>query len=81
MRGMSSRAEKLFEEALSLPPEARAGLAAQLIESLDEEIDEGAEAEWAATIARRMSELRSGEVKGVPWSEARRRILGEAEDD
>ena len=78
---MSSRAEKLFEEALTLPPEARAGLAAQLIESLDAEVDENAEAEWAATIARRLAELRSGAVTAVPWTEARRRILSDSEDD
>jgi len=38
---------KLLEEALKLSPEARAALAASLLESLDEEVDEGAEAAWA----------------------------------
>jgi putative addiction module component (TIGR02574 family) len=67
---------RLLEEALKLPPEARAALAASLLESLDEEIDEGAEAAWAEEIAKRIRELDSGAVAPVPWSEARRMILG-----
>lgn len=67
---------KLLEEALKLSPEARAALAASLLESLDEEVDEGAEAAWADEIAKRIRELDSGAVIPVPWSEARRKILG-----
>ena len=63
---------KLLEEALKLSPEARAALAASLLESLDED----AEAAWAAEIARRLHELDSGAVTPIPWSEARRMILG-----
>ena len=66
---------KLLEEALKLSPEARAALAASLIESLDDEVDEGAEAAWAAEIAKRIEELDSGTVTPIPWPEARRRIL------
>jgi putative addiction module component (TIGR02574 family) len=66
---------KLLEEALKLSPEARAALAASLLGSLDEEVDEGAEAAWAEEIAKRIHELDSGAVTPVPWSEARRRIL------
>ena len=73
---MNPEAEKLLEDALRLPPQARAALAAQLIESLDEDVDENAEAAWSAEIARRVEELESGRIKAVPWSEARRQILG-----
>ena len=66
---------KLLEEALKLSPEARAALAASLLESLDEDIDEGVEAAWAAEIAKRIHELDSGAVTPVPWPEARRMIL------
>ena len=66
---------KLLEEALKLSPEARAALAASLLESLDEEIDEGAEAAWAEEIAKRIHDLDSGAVTPIPRSEARRRIL------
>ncbi len=66
----------LLDAALRLPPEARAALAAELIESLEHvEIDEGAEAAWAAEIRRRLDEIDSGAVKAIPWDEARRRIM------
>ncbi len=68
--------DKLLREALSLPPEARAALAAQLIESLDGEVDPDAEAAWGREIARRIEEIRSGRVQPIPWSEARARIMG-----
>lgn len=67
---------KLLEEALKLSPEARAALAASLLESLDEDVDEGVEAAWAGEIAKRIHDLDSGAVTPVPWSEARRMILG-----
>jgi putative addiction module component (TIGR02574 family) len=67
---------KLLEEALKLPPEARAALAGSLIDSLDEVVEEDAEAAWAAEISRRLQELDSRAVRAVPWAEARRRIVG-----
>ncbi len=67
---------KLLQEALRLSPEARAALAVSLLESLEEEVDEGAEAAWADEIAKRLRELDAGAVTPVPWSEARRMILG-----
>ena len=67
---------KLLQEALKLSPEARAALAASLLESLDETVDEDAEAAWAQEIAKRIHDLDSGAVTPVPWSEARRLILG-----
>ncbi len=66
----------LLKEALKLPPEARAALAGYLLESLDQEVDEGAEAAWQVEIDRRLRELDSGKVKPIPWSEARRKIAG-----
>ncbi|MEE9567768.1 MAG: addiction module protein [Candidatus Binatia bacterium] len=66
----------LLKEALKLPPEARSALAGYLLESLDQEVDEGAEAAWQAEIDRRLRELDSGKVKPIPWSEARRKIAG-----
>jgi len=46
-----------------------------LIASLDDVIDEDAEAAWQAVIERRISEIESGAVKMVSWVEARNRIL------
>lgn len=67
---------ELLEKALRLPPEGRAALAARLIESLDAEADPDAEAAWTSEIARRVGEIDSGKVRLVPWSEARKQILG-----
>jgi putative addiction module component (TIGR02574 family) len=67
---------KLLKEALKLSPEARAALASSLLESLDEAVDEGAEAAWAEEISKRVRELDSGAVAPVPWPGARRMILG-----
>ena len=74
---MTTDTSKLLEEALKLPVEARAALAGSLIESLDETVEEDAEAAWAEEIARRVRELDSGKAKTIPWSEARRMILGD----
>jgi putative addiction module component (TIGR02574 family) len=73
---MATDPVKLLEEALKLSPEARAALAASLLESLDEDVDEDAEAAWAAEVTRRLHELDSTRVAPIPWSEARRMILG-----
>jgi len=73
---MKQEPNDLLKEALKLPPEARAALAASLLDSLDQEVDEDAEAAWHAEIDRRLRELDSGTVKPIPWSEARRRISG-----
>jgi putative addiction module component (TIGR02574 family) len=67
---------KLLHEALKLSPEERAALAAALLDSLEERVDEGAEAAWASEVARRLQELDSGRVPSVPWAQARRMILG-----
>jgi putative addiction module component (TIGR02574 family) len=74
---MKRNAADLLKEALELPSEARAALAGSLIDSLDDQVDEGAEAAWDAEIARRIRELDEGKVKLVPWAEARRRLTGQ----
>jgi len=73
---MNPDPSRLLKEALKLSPEARAALAASLLESLDEDVDEHAEAAWAEEISKRIRDLDSGAVTPVPWSEARRMILG-----
>ncbi len=72
---MTSNAKKILEEALALPPDERADVAATLLDSLDEAEGEAVEQAWAEEIQRRIQEVESGAVKTIPWSEARRRIL------
>jgi putative addiction module component (TIGR02574 family) len=76
---MGREADKVLEDALQLPPEARAAVAGRLIESLDGDVDENAEAAWSAEISRRLAELDSGSVKTIAWEKARRLILGSAD--
>lgn len=73
---MSPSAEKILQEALSLPEDARVDVAAALLESVDHDPpDEGAEEAWSAEAKRRLEEVRSGAVKPVPWEEAERLIF------
>lgn len=72
---MTSQAEKLFEDAMSLPPESRAALAGSLLSSLEPGADEDAATAWRAEVARRLEEIDSGQVQAVSWEEARPRIF------
>ena len=48
----------------------------RLLESLDMETDEDAEAAWDHEIARCLAEIDSGQVRMISGSEAYRQILG-----
>lgn len=76
---MDTATRKLLEGALELPDWQRAELAAELIVSLDRELDEDAVAAWDAEIAQRVAELDEGAVATVSWSEARTKIMGRAD--
>jgi putative addiction module component (TIGR02574 family) len=71
---VNRKAADILKEALALPSEARAALAACLLDSLDANIDEDAEAAWATEIHRRLAELDCRAVNTVPWAEVRRRL-------
>jgi putative addiction module component (TIGR02574 family) len=71
---MKREAAEILKDALALPPEARAALAGSLLESLDTEVDEDAEAAWAIEVSRRIAELDGGAAKSIPWAEVRRRL-------
>jgi len=64
--GMATRARDLESQLLELPPEDRARLATKLISSLEVEADAGAERAWLIEAERRLDELESGNVQGVP---------------
>lgn len=63
--------EELYEQATALPPADRAELAGLLLESIEDEPEEGVEEAWAAEIERRIADYRAGRVRMIPWSEAR----------
>lgn len=77
---MTSRAQELLREALGLPIDERAGVAAELLASLDDvAVGNPAEVEaaWAAEIERRARRVMSGESQGVPWDQVRARAEAE----
>lgn len=71
---MTRSVEELYERASELPAEDRAELAGRLLESIEEEADEGVEEAWAAEIERRMADYRAGRVKTISWTELRARL-------
>jgi len=71
---MKRDAAEILKDALALPTEARAALVGSLLDSLDTDVDDDAEAAWAAEVNRRVAELDRGAVKTVPWAEVRRRL-------
>jgi putative addiction module component (TIGR02574 family) len=74
-------AKQLLFEALRLSEEERAALAGELIQSLEREVDAGAEAAWSAEIRARLDRVDAGTATTIPWSEARRRIRAAAGRD
>jgi putative addiction module component (TIGR02574 family) len=63
---MAVTVEQLTNDALTLSEAERAHLAHNLLLSLGPEPEEDVEAAWEAKIARRVEEIRSGKVEGIP---------------
>jgi len=74
---MSTVGERILQDAMNLPEEERAEVAARLIESLDEAKDPDVDEAWAAEIERRCVALDAGEAVTSDWEEVRRRIEAE----
>lgn len=55
-----------MKQALALPQDERAEIAAELLESLTDR-DEDVEAAWAAEIGRRVAASRAGELRSTDW--------------
>jgi hypothetical protein len=71
---MTPSARDLLREALLLPLEDRADVAAELLASLDEEaVDDLAtvEAEWAREIEERAKRAMAGDAVSSPWNDVR----------
>ena len=78
---MTSRALDVLREALALPLDERADVAAELLASLDAaaavEHPDNVEAAWATEIERRARRALADEAGGVPWDDVRRRAEAE----
>ena len=55
---------------MKLPLRERVQLAQRLVSTIDGEVESDTEGLWFAEAERRLEELRSGEVQGVPEDEA-----------
>jgi putative addiction module component (TIGR02574 family) len=77
---MESKSDEILDAALRLPDAERANLAARLIESLDPGFDEDADDAWRREAEKRLAEHESGKRRTLTWPEARRRIMGQADD-
>jgi putative addiction module component (TIGR02574 family) len=71
---LSEAAEKLIPALEALSEKDRAGLARRLLAGLEGPEEDPAEvrAEWVAEIRRRMEEVKSGKVIGIPAEEVDR---------
>ena len=74
MWGMTRTAQQVLQQALRLPPRARADIASVLLHSLDDREDRDVEAAWALEIERRLKDVESGSVKLLPWEQVRRSL-------
>lgn len=66
--------DRVVEEALSLPADARLGLVEKLLTSLNLPIDEEIDRLWSEEAERRVTQIEAGEAKLVPGEEVFSRI-------
>ena len=76
MRLMTDATREILKQALELPVNERAKVAAKLLESLSE-ADAEVEAAWAAEIQRRVAAARAGELESTDWREVLDRVEAE----
>ena len=71
---MSRDVKDIAAEALQLPLAARADLAGQLLESLDDLSEDEVEQLWAAEAERRYAEYKAGRIEATPAEEVFARL-------
>lgn len=71
---MAASKDDIYRTALTLPESDRVDLIGALLDSLDQEVEEGVEEAWRVEIDRRARELESGAVKSIPWEVVRERL-------
>ena len=58
--------DEIVESALALPPSARAILAEQLFESLDDMEQKEVDTAWINEIEKRVADYKAGKIKAIP---------------
>jgi hypothetical protein len=73
---MTDRAQAVLRDALTLPLEERADVAAELLASLDDASEDPAavQSAWAKEIERRGRRVLAGESAGESWEDVRGRV-------
>ena len=71
---MIQKQEEIIEQAMALPPDARALLADKLLHSLDSPTREEIDRLWAEEAERRVRQIRNGEVERIPGEEVFKEI-------
>jgi len=71
---MSRTYEDIRDDALKLSIEERSWLADEMWETTLDEEQRSIQQEWIEEAERRLEELRSGKVKGIPWEEVMERL-------
>ena len=71
---MIQKQEEIIEQALALPPDARALLADKLLHSLDSPTREEIDRLWAEEAERRVQQIRNGEVELIPGEDVFKEI-------
>ncbi len=76
---MTARAHAVLREALSLPDDERAHIAAELLANLDEAVDEPETVQtlWSEELEERTERVLSGQVAEEDWGSVRQRIANE----
>ena len=76
---MTTIADKVFDEALALPAEARIGLVEKLLTSLNLPIQPEIDRQWAEEAEQRFSQITYGETELIPadkvFNEIRQKYL------
>ncbi len=75
LSNMNSHALDLLKGALALPLDERAELVAELLASMDGEVESDVEAAWGAEIERRARRAANGETEPVTWEAVRDEAL------
>ena len=71
---MPTIADKVYDEALSLPADARISLVEKLLSSLNLPTQNEIDRAWAEEAERRVSQIDSGKVKLIPGRKVFERI-------
>jgi putative addiction module component (TIGR02574 family) len=70
---MSTNADAVLKEALQLPEQERARLAAELLASLDPDVETRDSEGWISEVERRAQAAIDG-TPGISWDETRNRV-------